>query len=59
VACPAVANADEEDGAGDGTAAVTCGGDAGDVAAQEANIRPAPIVVAKRAGVRVAFKSFS
>ncbi|WP_306736806.1 hypothetical protein [Arthrobacter sp. ZGTC412] len=63
VAFPAVADADasadEEDGAGEGTADVTGGGDAGDVAAQEANIRPAPIVTANRAGVRVAFTAVS
>lgn len=53
------ASAEEEDGAADGTADETGGGDAGDVAAQEAKSRPAPMVTAKRAGVRVAFKAFS
>jgi hypothetical protein len=63
VASPAVADvpaeAADEGGAVEGTADVTGGGDAGDVAAQETKISPAPIVTANRAGVRVAFKAFS
>jgi hypothetical protein len=64
VAFPGVVEVPAEGGAVDGTADVTGGGDAGGVvvggvAAQAANIRPAPIVTANRAGVRITFKAYS
>jgi hypothetical protein len=66
MAFPGVAGADgdapAEEGVGDGDADVTGGetgvGVAAGVVVQDESIRPAPIVTANRAGLRVAFMAF-